>query len=760
MPSRQLLAPSLALLLFAPLAAADPGTRDQTVVPFLKSHCLDCHGDTEPEADFSIQQLLDSKSVADEFLAWEKVIKSLRSGEMPPKDEPRPDAKQAEAVAAWIESTLSEFECSQAHPGHVTIRRLNRIEYENTIRDLLGVHFDARAHFPADDTGYGFDNIGDVLSTSPLLMEKHVAAAQRISEQAILAPEMIHEPAALYKAGQLDGGASASRDARILTSSGRVGEKHAFRDSGTYVVRVTAAGDQAGTEPVRMALMIDSKPVTEFAVHAERAAPEMFLARVKIDKGQRDVAVSFLNDYYAPNDPDPNMRGDRNLLVYLLEIIGPIDAVMQNPPPSHRQLMIAQPEGDNWRDAAQAILRRFATRAFRRPASDDEINQLLALVGQTIEDGESFERGIQLAVQATLFSPSFLFRFEGEEVESAAPQPVDEFALASRLSYFLWSSMPDDELFRAAAAGQLRKDLKTHVARMLADPKSQALVDNFSGQWLETRLLDEVEPNPERFPQFDEPLRIAMRDEANHLFAHILRENRSVLELLDARYTFVNERLARHYGIEGVRGQEFRRVDLADSRRGGILTMASMLTITSHPTRTSPVKRGKWILEQVLGDPPPPPIPDAPPLDASAEAELTGTLRERLEQHRADKSCAACHHKIDPLGFALENYDAIGRWRDKDGNFDIDASGALPDGSQFNGPGDLRRLIAQRGAQFRRTLVEKMLTYALGRGLEYYDRCAVEKICRKMADDDNRFAGMILGIASSDPFQLRGGKNP
>ena len=736
----------------------DPAALDQLVRPFLKTHCMGCHGGENPKADLSLQRLAEKATVTDDYEQWEGILAAIRSGEMPPEDRPRPESQQAADVASWIERALNDLNCDTPHPGHVTIRRLNRIEYKNTIRDLLGVNFDAKKHFPADDTGYGFDNIGDVLTTSPLLMEKHIAAAQQISELAILAPEMVREPSVLYKAGKLDGGSDAGNDARILTSSGTVGEKHYFKQTGTYIVRVTAAGDQAGDEPVRMGLSIDGRDVAQFEVHAERAEPEMFLARVKIEKGHRQLAASFQNDYYAPKDPDPKKRGDRNLLVYLLEIVGPLEPALANAPESHQKLMISQPDGEHWEEAAANILRRFVQRAYRRRVTDDEVRPLTKIVGQVLEDGESFERGVQLAVQATLLSPSFLFRFEGEENNSTEPQPINEFALASRLSYFLWSSMPDDELFRLAAQGKLRQELPAQVKRMLADKKSRALVENFGGQWLETRLLETVEPDPEQFPEFDYELRAAMREEATLFLASIMRDNRSVTDLLDARYTFLNERLAQHYGIKGVTGNDFRQIELTDARRGGILTMASMLTITSHSTRTSPVKRGKWILDQVLGEPPPPPAPDVPELDESAEAKLTGSLRERFEQHRADASCATCHQKIDPLGFALENYDALGRWREKDGKFAIDPSGELPDGSKLNGPADLKRILTGRVDSFRRTLVEKMLTYALGRGLEYYDRCAVEAICRQMAEDENRFGTMILSIVESEPFQLQGGK--
>jgi hypothetical protein len=380
------------------------------------------------------------------------------------------------------------------------------------------------------------------------------------------------------------------------------------------------------------------------------------------------------------------------------------------------------------------------------------------------QNGETFERGIQLAVEAVLVSPQFLFRVETDprrrsqrEPQPPPIHPVNDFELASRLSYFLWSSMPDDELTRLAIDGKLRQgdNLEQQVKRMLRDPKAKALVENFAEQWLQIRNLKTVSPDPKQFPEFDESLRSAMFEETTRYFAHVMREDRSVLEFLDSNYTFVNERLAKHYGIAGVQGAEFRRVELNDDRRGGILTQASILTVTSNPTRTSPVKRGKWILEQILGTPPPPPPPDVPELKEGKDVVLSGTLRQRMEQHRANPACAVCHSRLDPLGFGFENYDAVGAWRDKEGTFPIDPSGTLPSGQTFQGPKALKAILKTRQDDFRRCLAEKMATYAVGRGMEYFDKCAIDRIVEGMAKNDDRFSSLVLEIVKSDPFQKR-----
>jgi Protein of unknown function (DUF1592)/Protein of unknown function (DUF1588)/Protein of unknown function (DUF1587)/Protein of unknown function (DUF1585)/Protein of unknown function (DUF1595)/Planctomycete cytochrome C len=612
-----------------PAAAAEgdgpPGASfGRDIVPVLKKYCTSCHGGKEPKGGFGLEfeegrGILGGGSPDRDL--WERVADNVRSGLMPPGKRPKPTPSEAARLITWVERDLLATDCTvRRDPGRVTLRRLNKAEYTSTIRDLLFIDgFKAAEDFPADDVGYGFDNNGDVLSLSPVLLERYLDAA----EQAVTL---------------------------------------AFKDAG---------------------------------------------ARRRLLEPARGLKESFYNK----------------------------------------------------QERAKLILEAFVPRAYRRPASAEEVARLLRFVQMSLaQDGESADRAAFLAMRAALVSPHFLFRVEldREDTGAGVAAPLGEFELASRLSYFLWSSMPDDELFGRAREKTLRDDLEGQVRRMLKDPRARALTDNFAGQWLELRGLRQVSPDPALFPAFDERLRGAMLEESERFFEAIVREDQSILDLIDADFTFVNQRLAEHYGIPGVVGEEFRRVPLDPRRRGGILTHASILTLTSTPTRTSPVKRGVWILENILNTPPPPPPPDVPALEADGK-QLRGSLRQVMMQHRADLQCAVCHDRIDPLGLAFENYDAIGSWRDRDGGVEIDPSGTLPDGRGFGGPEQLRLLLKERAGDFRRCLAEKLLTYALGRGLNAYDRCAVDEICAATARDD-RFSALVLAVARSQPFQYRKGK--
>ncbi|HND53449.1 MAG TPA: DUF1592 domain-containing protein, partial [Pirellulaceae bacterium] len=461
-----------------------------------------------------------------------------------------------------------------------------------------------------------------------------------------------------------------------------------------------------------------------------------------------------------PKATDPKLKGDRNLVVETLAVVGPIGVLPADLPASHKKLIAKTPPADakleQKKQLAVELLNPVASRAFRRRATPEELQRLGSLVEMSLKEGDSFERAIQTALQGVLVSPHFLFRIEADPPRGQKRE-LNEFELASRLSYFLWSSLPDDELFRVAATGELKKPavLEAQVRRMLKDPKSQALVENFIGQWLQLRNLDQFQPDRKRFTAWDDDLRAAMRRETEMLAAHIIREDRSVLELLDADYTFVNERLAKHYGMSNVSGGEFRQVSVDRQQRGGLLGQASILAVTSNPTRTSPVKRGKWILENLFAAPPPPAPPNVPELADNKNEPLKGTLRQRMEQHRAKASCAACHQLMDPLGFGLENYDAVGAWRTKDGDEPVDASGELPDGRKFTGPVELKAILLSRQVEFRRCITEKLLTYALGRGLESYDVCTVHEIADRLGKAENRFSALTLEIVKSPAFRQR-----
>jgi hypothetical protein len=508
-----------------------------------------------------------------------------------------------------------------------------------------------------------------------------------------------------------------------------------------------------------MLVGLDGKPLRKELVRNDRNRPTDFEVTLDLKQGKHQLGVAFLNDFYLKSGPQ-GKKLDRNLNVDSIELIGPLGILPDSLPEFHTRFF--QPPIDpratvtHQTEAIKKLLNPLASRAFRRRASITEVESLGRIFSLARRNGETVERSTQLAVAAILVSPSFLFRMEVDP-EPGEVRDLNDFELATRLSYFLWSSMPDDELFGAAARGELHTEeqLVQQARRMLKDDRVEALVENFAGQWLQLRGLEEVSPSQKQFPTFDNQLREAMLRETELFFRTIVSDNRSILDFLDADYTYVNDRLAKHYGISGVSGPDFKRVSLEGGRRGGLLGQASILTVTSDPTRTSPVKRGKWILENLFDAPPPEPPPNVPQLAEGDSSQLTGSLREQMERHRADPACASCHKMMDPLGFGLENYNAIGAWRDRDGTIEIDATGELPSGQTFDGPQELRHLLLQRQDDFRRCLSEKMLTFALGRGLEYYDACAVERIVNRLQTDDDRFAIVVEEIVKSPAFRQR-----
>ena len=599
---------------------------EKDILPILQENCFSCHGDGEAKGDLSLDGFKTANDVHRGYKIWEKIRKLVLANEMPPrKKKKRPDAKQRALLTDWTRQTLDTFyRTAPPDPGRVTVRRLNRAEYNNTIRDLMRVDFKPARDFPADDSGYGFDNIGDVLTMSPLLMEKYFAAAERIAAKAVAVP---------------------NADGRI-------------------------------------------------------------------------VATPFQKFYFRYPVP-PKLR----------------------------------------RNAAEGFVRTFLARAYRRPVRAEEVRRLMLLAKQVVDDGASFEHGIRMAVVATLVSPHFLFRweFDGAPKNPKAIRSLNEHELASRISFFIWNSIPDDTLMELARRGQLRKNLPAQIRRMLRDAKAQSLVANFTGQWLQLRNLEMHQPDKRLFSAFNNELRADMRRETEMLFAHVMRENRSVVDLLDANYTFVNDRLANWYGLKNVKGGQFRIVSLNGTPRGGVLTHASVLTLTSDPNRTSPVKRGKYVLENILGTPPPPAPDNVPELES--DAELKGTLRQQMVKHRENPVCASCHQKMDPIGFAFENFDAVGRWRILDNGEPINAASQLDSGEKFRDATGLRKILAVRKRDlFVRCLTEKMLTFALGRGLEFYDKRAVDGIMKQMERDGFKFETLAMGIVKSLPFDMKRGE--
>ena len=730
-----------------------------TVIPFMKSYCMDCHSGDSAEAGLDLEKFRSWEEVTTTGRKkWASVLDMLVTGTMPPEDSEQPPGEELQGVLKWVEEALSTVDCDgPVNPGRETIRRLNRIEYENTIRDLVGIEYKATESFPADDVGYGFDNIGDVLSTSPLLFEKFYQAADDIASRAIITDRSqlipkLELPLAKFK---LKHGKPSAR--QLAFPSANTGVYDLEVEPGMYTVAIYAHASQSGDEPAKMGVRLGDKEKRTFAVSNESPNEHPLEIKLRVPRGKLPLEVAFLNDHYDPSHPNPNRR-DRNLFINRIELIGPDTNLDDRYPESHKTIVFVKPgdQGLDEKQAAQQVIARFASRAFRRPVTKGEMERLMILYALAKADGLSYEGAVREVVVGVLCSPHFLFKVEETPEGSDGTQPLSDYQLATRLSYFLWSTMPDEELLQQAWKGTLRQNLDAQVARMLSDPKAKQLTENFAGQWLEMRKLEIVQPDRKRFGSFSHQLAADMRIETEMYFQSIMDEDRSVLDLLGSDYTFLNQRLAEHYGIGSVKGDHFRRVELSDGRRGGILTQASVLTVTSNPTRTSPVKRGKWILDNVLGTPPPEAPPDVPSLES--QKKLTGSLREQMKQHRENPSCASCHARMDPIGFALENYDAIGRWRTKDEGFAIDASGEMPGGRKVDGAAGLKQLLLEdKKDEFAHNLISKTMTYALGRGVEYYDECAIQAVKAEMESSGYRFSSMIRAIVHSDPFQKRGG---
>lgn len=715
--------------------------------------CVGCHTGAMAAGGINLAGKHTVSELTQKREMWEKVARVVEGGSMPPEGSPGLTQKERDALASCIEVVQSQADCKLQDPGRVTMRRLNREEYNNTVRDLFGLDLRPANAFPSDDVGYGFDNIGDVLSVSPLLMEKYLAAAEKISEAVISTPES-RIKVAKFDVTKLP---ITSGDKGRFYSNGAMTLDYTFPKAGDYLLKIRAYGEQAGKESCKMGVSLDGQRVSEIEVPAQEIRPENYEAALSVKAaGAHKVTVEFLNDFYDPMAANPRRR-DRNLAILGVELTGTAGDLAPVSE-AHKKFFGSQFSNPNKMDAARKILTALARRAYRRPVKPAEVERLLKYVAIAKKEGDSFEKGMQLAVQAMLVSPNFLFRVETDPDPNnpKAKRVITDLELATRLSYFLWSTTPDEELLGLAEKNQLSKPtiLDAQVKRMLKHPKAAALADNFAEQWLTLRMLSSCAPNPGQFPTFNDKLKAAMLTETKMFFSSVVREDRSVLEFIDARYTFLNEPLAKHYGIEGITGDNFRKVTLASNDRGGLLTQASILTVTSNPTRTSPVKRGKWVLEQMLGTPPPPPPPNVPELE---KGQLTGTLRQRMEQHRKNPACASCHARMDPLGFGLENFDAVGAWRTKDADAAIDSSGVLPNGKKFAGAAQLKTILMEKKGQFTKNLAEKLLTYAIGRGLTHTDKCQVDAVVNSVEKQGYRFSALVSAVVQSDPFRKRRG---
>ncbi len=754
-------------------SAESADTFETNVAPVVKKYCIGCHSGASAQAGVVLTREHDSAGVLSSRKRWEDVSRNVADRHMPPPGMPAPTDAEREKLTRCIDGVFTSADCKLNDPGRVTLRRLNRAEYDNTIRDLFGVETIRLSNgqdgkpaddFPSDDVGYGFDNIGDVLSISPLLMEKYLNAAERITQRAILTPEQGMTPAHLDLAAAVSttSGGKVGTMGRALISDGEVTTYYEAPRAGEYTVKAVAYEDHAGTEFAKMDFRVDGKTIRTEEVTSRRNNPKGYDAKVDLKPGRHKIGFAFTNDFYDASEPENNKkRRDRNLYVYSADVIGP-PGLPDTLPESHRRIMVCLPgNGLSNEQAARKILMPLAGRIYRRPAKAAEVERLLRYVHVAEQQGESFERGIQIATDALLCSPNFLFRVELDPKpnDKTSSRLLNDYELASRLSYFLWSSTPDDALMSLAARGALHRPevLDAQARRMLKDPKARALADNFAGQWLMLRNLANMSPDTERFPEFSEKLRASMKTETEMFFEAIVNEDRSILDFIDGKFTYINGPLAKLYGLDGVDGDQFRRVSLTGDQRGGILTQASILTVTSNPTRTSPVKRGKWVMEQILGTPPPPAPPNVPKLADDKKEPLTGTLRQRMEQHRKNPICASCHTTMDAIGFGLENFDPVGKWRSKDGDAPIDATATLPGGQKFAGPAQLKQILKSKKSMFVKCLSVKMLTYALGRGLQNYDTCKITDIMAAVAKNDYRFSSLVTAVVLSEPFRKRRG---
>jgi mono/diheme cytochrome c family protein len=786
------------------LAFEESVSHGAVAAAFISRHCRDCHGAEAPEADLALLFPGDDAALRRDRRLWEAAVRRTVAGEMPPADHPRPSAEDIDAFAAAVRGRLAEADRrAPPDPGRVTARRLNRHEYRNTVRDLLGVDFDPTDDFPGDEIAHGFDTVGDALSLPPLLLERYLDAAEAVMQRAIPVPPLAKRKRTCNPENLLPGvprerEALVAHGYRRLSAAGKdrfeAGPLHttfgseAWQPDGDYECSLRAHAAPETPVPVDLAfLVVDASlaaadpPEGLARLVGEFSEPARVLHTARISGTSRPTADA-IRFPIAPADCSRKIvvalakppAGGPPPTVFIASLVleGPSDPR----PPSQRRLLAAADGSPEAR--AREVLGRFLRRAFRRPVEPGELDRHVALVTAELAAGRSWEAAVHWAMQAALVSPKFLFRLEPDESPTASDvQPLDPFALATRLSYFLWSSMPDDELLEQAESGRLAADLAGQVRRMIADPRSTALVEGFAMQWLQLRRLDFISPDGVRFPSFNNSLRAAMLRETTLFVEAIIREDRSLLELLDADFTFVNGQLAEHYGLEEAYaaaappvptgdlafaklvadGADFRRIPLADRSRGGLLSQASILTATSNPSRTSPVKRGRWVLEQILGEPPPPPPPGVPELPDEDGAAQAVSLRERMEVHRRSAACSSCHVRMDAIGFALENYDAIGGYRTADGPVAIDAAGEFPGGKRFSGPEGLKDVLLETRRNFLRCLAENMLVYAIGRGVEPGDALLIDGIIDRLEADGFRFSALVTGIVESDAFRLRRG---
>lgn len=728
----------------------------ESVKPLMQNYCAGCHMGPRAMGGFRLSDFPTADAFTEKPKTLEKLIQYVRTKHMPPAGSDQPTVEERAQILTWAERVFAAH-CGDADAGKVTLRRLSRFEYENTVADLLGVRLDFADEFPSDDVGYGFDNIGDVLTLSTLHLEKYLAAGERVAAEVFPAAVPSEYSVDLGRLTLPQGVGFESNGAVNLYTAATISAPITVKEGGEFLLSVRLSGMQAGPDPCQARVAVNGRVVSAFAVRAQAAEPVTSEFPVTISgAGTVTISVQFTNDYYNPQAPQG--QRDRNLLVHDIKLRGPIGGSPKVTP--GRRLLLTGLTGTG-RETAVAALRRFAARAFRRPLQPGELDRIMGLYDAANRQGLGFEQSMQVALTGILVSPNFLFRVELDSGprDGRGNVPVGDYELASRLSYFLWGSVPDDQLIAAAAGGALGtpEGLQKQVERMLVDPKSRRLADGFVEQWLQLRKLEAHQVDPTVFPEFTAELRASMVEEPKLLFLDALANGRKVSDLLDSRESFVNGPLARLYGISGVTGAEFRRVSLPP-QRGGILGTAAYLTVTSNPNRTSPVKRGRFVLDNILGTPLPPPPPDVGAIAEDARSMAQLSLRERFEEHRKNPACATCHASMDPIGFGLENFDGIGQWRTMDGPHPIDASGQLPDGAAFTGPAELRTVLKTQEDLFVRHLGERLLTYATGRGMRVEDACHLDAIRDEARARGGTVKALVIAVVLSEPFRFRAGR--
>jgi hypothetical protein len=758
-------------------AFADPATSyKKDFLPLLENHCFDCHGEGSAKGKFSMDGFTDLSAHLNDRKHWLAIWHNVRSQIMPPSDKDQLATAAKKQLLAWIEKDVFKLDPKNPDPGRVTIRRLNRTEYQNAVFDLLGVEYDTREVFPADDTGYGFDNIGDVLSISPLLVEKYLAVAEDVVELALPEGAAAQVPRVVIEGGEFKAADDPKTTGNWLPFAKpqqlRVDREIGW--DGDYQVEVDYAirgASEATTDEAQFRIAAGGAKVGEVTLGWDQRRVIELTGKVPLKKGRQTIEINL-----TPAKRPLPAEEELFLTVQRMVVQGPLGGDQREYAKGYRMIFVDGPAPDDKAAKeryARKIMRSFVSRAFRKPVDEPTINRLIAIVNEVSrKPGKNFQDGIKQAIATCLASPRFLFRVEiqPEPNNPAKVVPLDEYSLASRLSFFIWGSVPDDELLSLAFKNQLRANLRQQVDRMLKDPRSQRLVRNFVGQWLQARDVETVpisakhilglDTNREAARKFDPRLRSDMQRETELLFDFILRENRPAEELISARYSFLNERLAAFYGIRGVTGEQFRLVDLTEHpERGGLLTQGTFLMVTSNPTRTSPVKRGLFVLDNLLGAPPPPPPPGVPKLeDAAGDGNASPTMREMMEIHRKKPECRNCHARMDPIGLGLENFDALGQFRTREHGQAIDASGKLLTGETFADVAALKEILAvKRKPDFYRCLAEKLLTYAIGRGVEYYDSTTIDQLTGRMEKNHGKMRELVQGIVESAPFQKRRG---